>query len=173
MRGRKPTPTALKILRGNPGHRPLNDREPQARPGRPSCPRSLPAEGRKAFRALVRELDAMGIVTKADAVALELLANAYAEWREARDVVEAEGQTYETVTQAGGRMVRVRPEVLIAADAWRRIKAMLTEYGLTASSRSRVKAPGEAEQDEFEDFINGGGGRPGGGAGGAGAKRTG
>ena len=29
MRGRKPTPTDLKVLRGNPGHRPLNVDEPQ------------------------------------------------------------------------------------------------------------------------------------------------
>ena len=27
-RGRKPKPTALKVLEGNPGKRPLNDREP-------------------------------------------------------------------------------------------------------------------------------------------------
>ena len=27
MRGRKPTPTAIKRLRGNPGKRPLNDAE--------------------------------------------------------------------------------------------------------------------------------------------------
>ena len=29
MRGRKPTPTDIKVLRGNPGHRPLNADEPQ------------------------------------------------------------------------------------------------------------------------------------------------
>ena len=29
MRGRKPVPTALKKLRGNPGKRPLNDAEPK------------------------------------------------------------------------------------------------------------------------------------------------
>ena len=28
-RGRKPTPTAIKVLEGNPGKRPLNDREPK------------------------------------------------------------------------------------------------------------------------------------------------
>lgn len=27
-RGRKPKPTALKVLEGNPGKRPLNDHEP-------------------------------------------------------------------------------------------------------------------------------------------------
>ncbi len=29
MRGRKPKPTALKLVSGNPGHRPLNTREPK------------------------------------------------------------------------------------------------------------------------------------------------
>jgi hypothetical protein len=32
MRGRKPTPTDLKVLRGNPGHRPLNPDEPALPP---------------------------------------------------------------------------------------------------------------------------------------------
>ena len=31
-RGPKPTPTALKLLRGNPGKRPINVDEPQPRP---------------------------------------------------------------------------------------------------------------------------------------------
>ena len=33
MRGRKPKPTVLKLLDGNPGKRPLNDREPAAPSG--------------------------------------------------------------------------------------------------------------------------------------------
>jgi hypothetical protein len=30
MRGRKPVPTQVKLLRGNPGKRPLNEGEPQS-----------------------------------------------------------------------------------------------------------------------------------------------
>ena len=36
-RGRKPKPTALKLLEGNPGNRPLNIAEPRPT-GVPNCP---------------------------------------------------------------------------------------------------------------------------------------
>lgn len=37
-RGRKPKPTAMKILEGNPGERPLNEREPIPPKGNIKCP---------------------------------------------------------------------------------------------------------------------------------------
>jgi hypothetical protein len=38
MRGRRPKPTRLKVLTGNPGKRPLNMDEPQPEPAIPDCP---------------------------------------------------------------------------------------------------------------------------------------
>ena len=38
MRGRRPKPTRLKLLTGNPGKRPLNDDEPQPQAAIPECP---------------------------------------------------------------------------------------------------------------------------------------
>ena len=50
-RGKKPKPTALKVLEGNPGKRPLNDREP-VRQGHAQCKRgSCRKEGVEAARA--------------------------------------------------------------------------------------------------------------------------
>ena len=37
-RGRKPKPTALKVLEGNPGKRPLNENEPIPPKGSIKCP---------------------------------------------------------------------------------------------------------------------------------------
>jgi hypothetical protein len=44
MRGRKPKPTFLKVLDGNPGKRPLNDQEPRPPQGIPDRPDWLDAE---------------------------------------------------------------------------------------------------------------------------------
>ncbi len=41
MRGRKPKPTRLKIIDGNPGKRPIRGDEPQPPKGQPSCPAHL------------------------------------------------------------------------------------------------------------------------------------
>ena len=41
QRGRKPKPTALKVLEGNPGKRPLNLYEPTPEGDLPECPEWL------------------------------------------------------------------------------------------------------------------------------------
>ena len=49
-RGRKPKPTALKELEGNPGKRPLNDREPKPEKKAPPCPKWLNDDAKKEWR---------------------------------------------------------------------------------------------------------------------------
>lgn len=93
----------------------------------------------------------MGVLTLADGKALELLCDAYAEYREARSVCEREGMTYESVSEHGS-MWRARPEVAIASDAWRRIASMLREFGLTPSSRTKVQTTGEGADKPANPF---------------------
>ena len=50
MAGRKPKPTAVKKLEGNPGKRKLNTKEPVPAKGMPDCPEWLLPE---AMRVLV------------------------------------------------------------------------------------------------------------------------
>ena len=45
-RGRKPKPTALKVLEGNPGKRPLNENEPKPENKAPRCPSWLEQEAK-------------------------------------------------------------------------------------------------------------------------------
>ena len=47
MAGRKPKPTALKKLEGNPGKRKLNTKEPIPAKGMPNCPEWLLPEAKK------------------------------------------------------------------------------------------------------------------------------
>ncbi len=93
------------------------------------------------------------VLTLADGKALELLCSVYAEYRDARDVIDRQGATYESHTQ-NGKIVRARPEVAIASDAWRRIRAMMTEFGLTPSSRSRIAvAPQEKPKNAWQELT--------------------
>ena len=59
-RGRKPTPTALKVLEGNPGKRKLNDNEPRPEKKAPSCPKWLEPEAKKEWRRLAKKMEQMG-----------------------------------------------------------------------------------------------------------------
>ena len=66
MRGRKPKATALKRLEGNPGNRPLNDREPQPPASQPSCPAHLSATAKAEWKRLAQTLNRIGILTQID-----------------------------------------------------------------------------------------------------------
>ena len=46
-RGRKPKPTAMKELEGNPGKHPLNTSEPKPNKKAPACPKWLEPEAKK------------------------------------------------------------------------------------------------------------------------------
>jgi phage terminase small subunit len=55
-RGRPPKPTALKVLEGNPGKRPLNQNEPKPEKKAPNCPSWLLPDAKKEWRRLSKEL---------------------------------------------------------------------------------------------------------------------
>ena len=131
----------------------MNKAEPRPPRGVPPMPKHLPETARQLWRWLAPRLDDSQVLTKVDGPALELLCDAYAEYRAARAVIEAQGATYGLDTEVGGTMVRTRPEVGIAADAWRRMRAMLTEFGLTPASRSKVSMVGAVPEDPFEEYL--------------------
>ena len=55
-RGRKPKPTAMKELEGNPGKHPLNTSEPKPNKKAPACPKWLEPEAKKEWRRLAKQM---------------------------------------------------------------------------------------------------------------------
>src|SRR5579859_4068277 len=142
--GRRPKPTHLKLVQGNPGKRALNaEAEPREPRVLPPAPDHMTVMAKEAWYHLAPLLDQMGILTAADLKALEMACEAYAEVRECRDAIElAGGGTYETRNLAGEVMFRARPEAARLADADRRFRGWLIEFGLTPAARSKVRMPG-------------------------------
>ena len=68
-RGRKPKPTAMKELEGNPGKHPLNTSEPKPNKKAPACPKWLEPEAKKEWRRLAKQMEAIGILTEVDMAA--------------------------------------------------------------------------------------------------------
>jgi P27 family predicted phage terminase small subunit len=95
----------------------------------------------------------MRVLTEADGEALALAADALADYVTARGVIQKKGHTYETKTEAGAVMVRPRPEVSIASDAWKRARLMLLEFGLTPAARGKVKAVPVRTPNHWEKFA--------------------
>lgn len=154
MAGRKPTPTALKLVKGNPGKRRTNKREPKPRRVIPSPPAHLSDEARGWWGWFAGFLDRMGVLTEADAAALEQLCELYVELKGLRKVVEDEGRFYKTTNQNGDAMIRPHPAVAQLADTDRRFRGYLSEFGLTPAARSKVSTMGDdADSDPAEAFF--------------------
>jgi len=65
-RGPKPTPTKLKILRGNPGCRPINADEPQPPADGIAMPPHLGEVAARRWGELLPMLQATRVMTRAD-----------------------------------------------------------------------------------------------------------
>ena len=154
MAGRRPKPTHLRVVSGNAGKRPLNKAEPQPRRERPSPPAHLSGAARDAWGYVSGILDRMGVLTEADAVALEQLCECYAEIVELRAEIAENGRFQTVATKAGGEMERLRPAYAALMDADRRLKAWLAEFGMTPSARSRITAnPPDQKEDPASRFF--------------------
>ena len=97
-RGRKPLPTALKVLeedRGK-GRRPINKDEPTPSQENVKCPSWLMPEAKKEWKRLAPSLIAMGILTEHDMEAFAGYCQAYARWREAEEFLSQHGTIFKT-----------------------------------------------------------------------------
>lgn len=152
--GPSPTPTATKILMGNPGKRPINENEPKPeKPKRcPSPPKWLAPEAKKEWRRVAPYLFRVGLLTEADLTALSVYCQNVAVFMDASVRLANEGPV---VDNGKGQKVR-NPAQASAASAANIIKAFCAEFGLTPSSRTRMQIPGEPERNDLDVILNGG-----------------
>ena len=150
-RGRKPKPTALKVLEGNPGKRPLNKNEPKPEKKAPKCPSWLEPEAKKEWRRMSKILEELGILTEIDASAFSGYCQAYARWKEAEEFLTKHGTIFKTPS---GYIQQV-PQVSIAQTYLKIMKDFCSEFGLTPSARSRIHAAVDKKdtEDEMEQLL--------------------
>ena len=145
MRGRKPKPTFLKLLQGNPGKRPINDREPGALAGTPEPPDGLDDEALLEWNRIVPELRAMGVLSRADRPALAAYCTAWSRWRNAEAQVRKHGPIVKSPDKG---FPMKSPYLTIADQSMEAMRKFLVEFGLTPSSRSRVRLPAACDPDD-------------------------
>jgi P27 family predicted phage terminase small subunit len=148
MRGRKPKPTALKKLAGNPGHRRLNAHEARIPASLPSCPTHLSREAKTEWRRVVPLLFEYGLMTAVDRGPFAVCCQAWARWVKAEQQVNKRGMT--SLSAHGTEMVS--PYVRIARAAYMDYVKVAAEFGMTPASRSRATALG-AEQMSLADQL--------------------
>ena len=136
MRGRRPKPSRLKLLMGNPGKRPLNEAEPVPEIAIPECPTELGEVAKGEWNRLVGELVSLGMLTNLDRAALAAYCGAYALWAEATEAIQKFGTMIKSPT---GYPVQ-SPYVSIANRQAEIMMRIASEFGFTPASRGRLPA---------------------------------
>jgi phage terminase small subunit len=124
MRGRPPKPTALKLLEGTRADR-INRNEPAMPPGSIEPPDWLDETARGHWTELAPILQSAGLLTVGDRQTFALLCESFSRFRS-------------------------NPENDKARDLYRRLSV---EFGLTPSSRSRLKSSAEPARDALTEFL--------------------
>ncbi len=152
-RGRKPTPTAIKELEGNPGKRPLNANEPKPKKKAPACPKWLNEDAKREWRRLVKQLEALGVLTELDMAVFATYCDAFARWKEAEEFLSERGLFF--ITPSG--YPQQFPQVAISQNYARLMNRCAEQLGLTPSARSRIIAgtEGNAAGDDMEELLGG------------------
>jgi len=152
MRGRRPKPSRLKLLTGNPGKRPLNADEPRPEVAIPECPAELGPVAHREWDRMAPQLASLRILTQLDRAALAAYCGAYAMWAEATEAIQKFGTMVKSPT---GYPVQ-SPYVSIANRQTEIMMRIASEFGFTPASRSRISAPPPNAPDLFS-LVGGGG----------------
>ncbi len=148
QRGRKPKPTAIKELEGNPGKRQLNTNEPKPAARAPSCPKWLEPDAKKEWRRLAKQMEQLGILTEVDMAAFAGYCQAYARWKAAEEFISKHGAIVKTPS---GYWQQI-PQVSIAQQYLKQMNKFCEQFGLTPASRSRIIA--NVQQTEYMDEMD-------------------
>jgi P27 family predicted phage terminase small subunit len=161
IRGRRPKPSRMKALTGNPGKRPLNPHEPRPEPAAPECPPELSPTARQEWERLTAELSKLNLITHLDRGALATYCGAYALWAEAMVQI----QKYGTMVKSPTGYPMQSPYLGLANRQAELMMRIASEFGFTPASRSRISVPPpdqlpllELTEDEYDEEASEGGG---------------
>ncbi len=159
MRGRRPKPTELKVIDGNPGKRRL-PKQSAADGIEPEPPVELDDLARAEWDYIVPLLKAAGVLSSLDRAALAVYCAAFGRWRRAELLIKAAAEQSPhqggLLTKAGTGAIKPHPLVAISAAAARDVVRLAAEFGLSPVARSRLRLdPNKPPGGKFTGMIGG------------------
>jgi len=152
--GRKPIPTALKIVNGTARASRLLKTEPSFKIAIPTIPAHLNGPAKTEWRRVCKTLFHIGVLTEMDRAALAAYCQAYGRWVQAERALakmnnEADGLVIKTIS---GNIIQ-NPLVGTANKAMGDMMKFSVELGMTPSSRTRISAEARLDADPAEKFF--------------------
>ena len=136
--GRPPKPTALKVIQGNPGKRPLPKGEVKPAPGAEAPPWLVAPQARAEWERIAPRLLKLGLLTELDGEAFGLLCGHLAD--------------------AGEQMRMARP---VDPRLTSEIRQFMSQFGMTPAARAKVAGKPAEDLDPFAEWRVPSGGKKG------------
>ena len=137
VRGRKPKPTVLKLIDGNPGKRPINEKEPKPEPLANTVPQELSSvDAVEEWNRTIVPAIARGQITSADRVFAIAHCELWATWRS--QLADALKHAHVVAAGKHGHPIP-NPARGMANKTFMLLAKVDAELGLTPTSRSRVQ----------------------------------
>jgi len=154
MKGRKPLPKNVHVLRGNPSKLSADELRAGVKPSVevPQPPAHLAGEALVEWGRITAELEQLGLVTAIDRAALTLYCEAWQECAHAQQRIAA--LNGELIVRHPNGFEGPSPWLAIRDRAAEKCRKLLVEFGMSPSSRSRVQA--SPQGDLFGDDGPGG-----------------
>lgn len=162
VRGRKPTPSHLHLVNGNPGKRKRNAREAIVLPSEPMPPPHLSDLAKVEWGRLMPELIRCGLISTIDRAAFAVYCQAYGRWVQAEQALQRmadqDPNTHALMIRTTSKNAIQNPLVGAANRAAEIMMRAAAEFGLTPSARTRIHA--DIPKDPAAVQANGTTGKP-------------
>ena len=131
-RGPTPTPTALKILRGETRPSRINRDEPRPVGELVPIPDDLPAEAQAVWRSVLREFGHTGVIRGADGDVMRIYCETVARYEKASRLLDQSGPL---IKGARGGVLVKNPLHQVVRDNAVLVRSLAGELGLTPAAR--------------------------------------
>jgi len=136
-KGRKAKPTALKLIDGNPGNRPINIHEPMPmKVYKPDAPKDFTPLQLAKWNEVTEKLARIKVLTELDLDALEIYCREWVNYHEAMTDVSKRGKL---LTTTGGG-VMWNPSWTQLKHSQSVCRSIMAEFGMTPSTRTTLVA---------------------------------
>ena len=153
LRGPKAKPKEMKIAAGTFRADRCSQNPPAPQRGIPDTPAQLRGKHKEAWEVFALQLDDVGVLSKLDGPALELLANTYVLYIEAAQKVAEHGPVWMQKGEGNIPECAINPYYKIMSEEHVRLRQILAEFGMTPSARTRVEKivdPADKKMSPFE-----------------------
>ena len=125
----------------------MNDKEPEPAADNIRKPSHLSKKAADHWDVIVEELLACGVMTNLDSDALAMYCEAYSRWVDANEHLKATGM----IVRSPNGFPQQSPFLQVSNKAFEQMKSLLTEFGMTPSSRTKVqRKEGEEPTDPWQ-----------------------